>query len=123
MLPRQRRERLEGTIRAHVARVSRHPLEHLDASTLFSSLGFDSLMALEVKTALERVLGLPLPVSLVWNYQTIGAVASFIAQEMGLDIDGPANAAEWSSEPQTAIAGLSDAGALNLLAGRLAARE
>jgi polyketide synthase 12/myxalamid-type polyketide synthase MxaB len=87
-LPQHRRELLEDAIRQHVVRVSKHAADQLDAATPFGSLGFDSLMALEVKTALERQMGVPLPVSLVWNYPTIGAVAGFIAGELGVDLAG-----------------------------------
>ena len=53
----------------------------------FSSMGIDSLMALELRNRLESSLGLSLPATLVWSYPTINALVPHLAGKMGLSLE------------------------------------
>ncbi|MEU6085291.1 SDR family oxidoreductase [Streptomyces sp. NPDC047085] len=52
--------------------------DELDLSTEFVSLGLDSLMAQQVKAALEQTFRLPLPASLTHDHPTVRALAQFV---------------------------------------------
>ncbi|MFE8944851.1 SDR family oxidoreductase [Streptomyces sp. NPDC007856] len=52
--------------------------DELDANAEFVSLGLDSLMAQQVKAALEQAFRLPLPASLTHDHPTVRALARFV---------------------------------------------
>ncbi|KOV69208.1 type I polyketide synthase [Streptomyces sp. MMG1121] len=52
--------------------------DELDAHSEFVSLGLDSLMAQQVKAALEQAFRLPLPASLTHDHPTVRALARFV---------------------------------------------
>ncbi len=58
--------------------------------TPLMSAGLDSLGAVELRNALEGRLGLQLPGTLVFDYPTIGAVSSFISEQLGATAGIPA---------------------------------
>jgi acyl carrier protein len=122
-LPRQRRALLEECIRRQIARVLRQSPDQIESDTPFGLLGFDSLMALEVKTALEKEMGIVLPVSLVWNYPTVAAVAGFVAQQMGLDIQMEESGNAVDVQRAAQVAAMPEADVMSMLAGRLAALD
>ena len=47
-----------------------------------SDLGLDSLMAVELRNALSRVVAKPLPASLAFNYPTIDALTAFLTEQI-----------------------------------------
>jgi hypothetical protein len=63
----------------------------VEAQSALRDLGFDSLMALELRTRLDRSLGLALPVTLVWSHPTVADLAQTLAERMGIDLDAPAS--------------------------------
>src|SRR6185369_13218191 len=71
-----------------VARILRLDPARVDAEAPLKSLGLDSLMTLELRNRLEADYGLRLSATLVWNYPTIAALASHIAEALDLD-SGP----------------------------------
>ncbi|MEV5873218.1 SDR family oxidoreductase [Streptomyces sp. NPDC052101] len=52
--------------------------DELDTNSEFVSLGLDSLMAQQVKAALEQTFRLPLPASLTHDHPTVRALARFV---------------------------------------------
>ncbi|MCC7361295.1 MAG: type I polyketide synthase [Anaerolineales bacterium] len=116
----ERRDFLLAFLTRQIAQVLRLPPSQLDPHTPFGSLGFDSLMAVEVKTNLERQLGLVLPVSLVWNYPTLAELAGYLAGELGVSLDEAAPSAAAPEAAADALAGLSEADLEALLAAQVA---
>jgi acyl transferase domain-containing protein/NADPH:quinone reductase-like Zn-dependent oxidoreductase/acyl carrier protein len=85
--PVQRRALLEKHLREQIAQVLQLSPERIDQRTVLSSLGFDSLMALELRNRLEISLGLTLSGTLVWGYPTITDLATHLAQQMGISLE------------------------------------
>jgi phthiocerol/phenolphthiocerol synthesis type-I polyketide synthase C len=126
-LPRERRQRLEEFVREQAARVLRQPPAQIDSHTPFGSLGFDSLMGLELKNTLERHLELVLPVALVWNYPTVAEMAAYLAGQLGLGLQDEAEVTTPATAPEerraAEIADLSDAEVLKMLEEKLGALQ
>jgi myxalamid-type polyketide synthase MxaB len=105
--PEQRHALLEAFVRAQVARVLGLDDEgRLDVHTPFNSLGFDSLMAVEVRNALASALGRPISAALVFEHPTIHGLAARLVGDAG----GGSAAAEVRRSAPDAQAG--EAGAL-----------
>jgi malonyl CoA-acyl carrier protein transacylase/SAM-dependent methyltransferase len=94
-LPGDRVELMIGFVRDHVRRALRvsaaHPLSIRDR---LMDLGFDSLMAVELRAKLSSELGLTktLPATLIFDYPTIEAMAKFLLKRWeerrnGADLD------------------------------------
>jgi acyl transferase domain-containing protein/D-arabinose 1-dehydrogenase-like Zn-dependent alcohol dehydrogenase/acyl carrier protein len=79
----QRGELLIKLVRAEVARVLGHSSsETVEFERPFKDLGFDSLLAVELRHRLSGVTGLDLPATLVFDYPTPAAVADHLAEEL-----------------------------------------
>jgi myxalamid-type polyketide synthase MxaD len=118
--PEDRRDYLQAFLARQIAQVLRLPPAKIDAHTPFGSLGFDSLMALEVKNNLERQLALVLPVSLVWNYPTVAELTGYIAGELGISLnEDQSPAPSRASEETDVLAELSENELLDLLGDKL----
>jgi acyl carrier protein len=99
--PNDRRRLLEAHLVEQVAQVLRIDRGQIDPQVPLSSLGFESLMALEYRNRLEASLGLSLPATLVWGHPTIAALAPHLAERMGLPFDGqPVSEAIVQSGPE-----------------------
>jgi myxalamid-type polyketide synthase MxaE and MxaD len=119
--PEERRDFLQTLLTRQIAQVLRLPPAQVDPDTPFGSLGFDSLMALEVKNGLERQLGLVLPVSLVWNYPTVTELTGYLASELGVRLEPDPAVTPQTIEPEAdALAGLSEDEIMDLLNDKLA---
>jgi acyl transferase domain-containing protein/NAD(P)-dependent dehydrogenase (short-subunit alcohol dehydrogenase family)/acyl carrier protein len=114
------RHKLTTRIAAEIAIVLGIESRQVRLDTPLRTIGLDSLMALELRTRLERLTGQRLPATLVWTYPTPERLAGHLAERMGL---GPA-ASEGDLQPEvarvpavadTALEALSDEGALALL--------
>ncbi|MGW1072773.1 SDR family NAD(P)-dependent oxidoreductase, partial [Streptomyces sp. NPDC002537] len=86
----QRHELLEvvrshaGVVMGHVT-LDENARDAIDPSRPFRELGFDSLMAVELRNRIGATTGLTLPTSLVFDFPTPEAVAEHLRREMGLD--------------------------------------
>jgi phthiocerol/phenolphthiocerol synthesis type-I polyketide synthase C len=129
--PREQRDLLEAFLRQQAAHILRQSPAKIETHVPFGSLGFDSLMGLELKNSLERQLGLALPVSLVWNYPTVAEMAVYIARQLGVALADKPDDASYDTSPaattedgRTAvIAELSDEEVLQMLQEKLGALD
>jgi phthiocerol/phenolphthiocerol synthesis type-I polyketide synthase C len=121
--PQERRDLLENFLRQQAAHILRQSPAKIETHVPFGSLGFDSLMGLELKNSLERQLGLVLPVSLVWNYPTVAEMAVYIARQLGLSLvdkpDGAPPVIPAENGRTAEIAELSDEEVLQMLQEKL----
>ncbi|GAA2962005.1 type I polyketide synthase [Actinokineospora diospyrosa] len=67
---------LQDLVLTHTAAVLGHP--SVDPDRAFRDLGIDSLTALELRNSLSTAIGRPLPASVVFDYPTPVAVASYL---------------------------------------------
>ena len=85
----------------------------LDAATAIAprlplkEVGLDSLMAVELRNALTRSIGQSLPATLLFDYPSLDALATYLMRVLQLD-EAPAPAARSEPLPQRPIAELSD---------------
>lgn len=121
----ERRERLEALVREQIIETLRLDPSRITIETPLSTLGFDSLMAVELRNRLEAFLGVDLPVTLVWGYPTIAAIVPHLARKIGASLDATGPAAPTPSPKDDGVLStligeieqLSDENALSLLTG------
>ena len=110
-LSERERERfvLEMVCRRAAAVLGHSESDSVEARVAFREIGFDSLMAVELRNKLQDVTGLMLPTTLVFDYPTPAAIAGFLLSELaGIDDNAAAPAvAILSSEDPIAIVGIS----------------
>jgi myxalamid-type polyketide synthase MxaD len=124
--PPARRQRLEALVREQITEVLRLDPSRINASTPLNTLGFDSLMAVELRNRLEVLLGTTLPVTLVWGYPTIVALVPHLATKIGVTLEpSSATAPEVNKKDDSALSALlgeieqlSTDSALSLLVGK-----
>ncbi len=66
----------------HIAAVTGHPATRITPATAYADLGLDSLMAVRIRTALERDLAIELPLRDLLNATTIEETASRIQRAL-----------------------------------------
>ncbi|WP_019546342.1 type I polyketide synthase [Streptomyces sulphureus] len=77
--PAERHARVRGVVREHVAVTLGHGSGwRLDSELSFRSLGFDSLMAVELRNRLDAATGLKLPSTLVFDHPTPEALVAHL---------------------------------------------
>jgi microcystin synthetase protein McyG len=96
----QRDELLIGFVRDEVAAVLGVPQsDQIALETGLFDLGMDSLMTVELRRRLERGVARKLPSTLTFNYPNVGALAGFLARELG---PATPSVAPPAAEPQSA---------------------
>ncbi|HET7505623.1 MAG TPA: SDR family NAD(P)-dependent oxidoreductase, partial [Kofleriaceae bacterium] len=125
---RRRRDILVEHCRAEVGRVLKLDPARVDTTTPLTSMGFDSVMGLELKKLLQAALDVDLPSTLVWRYPTIDALIPFLAERMAIPLDAPTTSVapphpSVAPEPAIDLDGLTDAEVEALLLDRLQAIE
>jgi acyl carrier protein len=88
---------LENYIQEQIQQIIQEPALKIDIRASFQNIGFDSLMALELRNRLENSLGMALPVTLIWTYPTIQALAKNLVSKLTL------SPVEEKSEEQNAV--------------------
>ncbi|MBA2680827.1 MAG: SDR family NAD(P)-dependent oxidoreductase, partial [Ktedonobacteraceae bacterium] len=115
MRSEQERQRfLETYLQEQVARILRLSGQKIHSSTPLKTLGLDSLMALELRNALEENLGLRLSATIAWNYPTLRELAAYIATLMD-DISPTHEPGEEESRHSSTSSEFVDQAALELL--------
>jgi acyl transferase domain-containing protein/NADPH:quinone reductase-like Zn-dependent oxidoreductase/acyl carrier protein len=77
--PQSRRELLQSVVAEEAAAILRLPAGAIDLRRPLSEIGMDSLMAVELRLALERRLGIDLPLLLLAEGMSIAALAERLA--------------------------------------------
>ncbi|WP_329101434.1 type I polyketide synthase [Micromonospora sp. NBC_01699] len=92
--PQDRLDLLRQHVRGQVVAVLGLPATyHLEPRQKFFEIGLDSLMAIELKNTLQSQLGKPLPSTVVFEYPTVEALTTYLAQDvLVLDVSGPEKA-------------------------------
>ncbi len=79
----ERMEQLLHFVRASIAQVLHYDdVDDVGVDARFADLGLDSLVAVELKSAMELALKLPLMTSLVFDYPTISALTDFLYSQL-----------------------------------------
>ncbi|KUZ97320.1 non-ribosomal peptide synthetase [Burkholderia ubonensis] len=100
--PRERKRLLADTIDRAVAQVLGFGSATPDRDRGFFEMGMDSLMAVDLRAHLEKALGAPLSVALLFDHPTVNALADFLMeQSSAAAADAPAAPAQAAS-PQPA---------------------
>ena len=129
----ERQALLEKHLSREMAEVLRISTSRIGPATALDGLGFDSLLALELRNRLELSLGVRLSATLIWNYPTVRALVDYLASivagvsEAAEPDHGPLNRALAEAESATTleadrailtqVAGLTDEAALRELLG------
>jgi acyl transferase domain-containing protein/acyl carrier protein len=80
---------IETHLREQAARVLGLAPGRIDPRKPLGSLGFDSLMTLELRNRLEASLGLKLSATVVWNHPTIAALSEHLLRRIDIDTATP----------------------------------
>ncbi|MGX7763117.1 type I polyketide synthase [Streptomyces angustmyceticus] len=82
----EQRQALSALVRAHIAAVLNHTdPDEIAPHRAFRELGFDSLMAVELRNALSTAIGTRLPATLIFDHPTPAALATRLRTELDLD--------------------------------------
>jgi acyl carrier protein len=82
---RERREFLETALRKVCGEILDQPPEQIALNRPFKSLGFDSMLAVELRNRLEKALDMRLGATLVWSHPTIAALAEHLLKKLPAD--------------------------------------
>jgi acyl carrier protein len=80
--PLHRRAFIESHLLEELARALRVPESQLDKNQPLQTSGLDSISAVELRNRWQEELGMVLPVTLIWDYPTITALATHLASRL-----------------------------------------
>ena len=117
----ERVELVEATVRRTVGGVLRLPVSRIDDTQTFGTLGLDSLMAIELRNALEVEVGATLSATLAWNYPTVAELRDHLLERLTPEgeasDDGAAEHPGGTGRAVVEVADLDDDAALRALMG------
>ncbi|MEU6117407.1 acyltransferase domain-containing protein [Streptomyces sp. NPDC047117] len=125
----ERTVRITEAVRGVVSEVTGVPPAQVDPAEPFHSLGLNSIMGLELRNRLERLLAITLSPTVVWNYPTVEVLSVELADRLAPDetaAEGRSGepAAPQAAEPDVPAAGTrTDGGDLDALQQELAELE
>ncbi|WP_369739238.1 type I polyketide synthase [Mycobacterium servetii] len=73
---------LETALRAVMAHELRLPEAELEPDRPFAELGLNSVMAMSIRREIERVAGMELSATMLWNHPTIASLSAFLAKKI-----------------------------------------
>jgi acyl carrier protein len=76
---------MEEAVRGELAKVLRTAPENIDRHTVFTNMGLDSLLALEVRNRLEQMSGLSLPTTLLWKHASLAPLSQHLLERLFAD--------------------------------------
>jgi acyl carrier protein len=121
--PSERSALLEAHLQEQIARVVRLPAAQIEPHTSFKSFGLDSLMAMELRNCLEGSLGVTLPVTMIFGYPTVIALASHLMSRLqiptGTETESPQTQPAAEAPALQRIAELSDEEVERIFAARV----
>ena len=101
--PGERLPALASRVEEMVAQVMRlPPSQPVDPRKPLGTLGFDSLMAVELRNRIESSLGIRLPATLIWNYPTIAAMSEHLLDKLSMAPDPAAHPSAAGPPPAAA---------------------
>jgi aryl carrier-like protein len=118
----QRGALVRAYLKEQIAKVLGMKTTKLEDQTPLGALGFDSLMALELRNRLEVGTGLRLSSTLVFNHPTIAALAELLERKLAPKDDEARKTEEPRAEPSS-VAELSDEETTAILAAKLERME
>ncbi|MET7641790.1 SDR family NAD(P)-dependent oxidoreductase [Streptomyces sp. NPDC005438] len=84
---RRRRAVLTEHCREAAARLLGADTSRIDTSAPISSMGFDSLLSLELRKSLEASLHVQLPSTITWRFPTLDALVPYLAERMEIELE------------------------------------
>ncbi|MFF9481894.1 SDR family NAD(P)-dependent oxidoreductase [Streptomyces sp. NPDC014733] len=90
---RRRRAVLVAHCRGEAAQVLGTAEDRIDTTAPLTSMGFDSLLSLELRKRLESSLRVTLPATLTWRYPTLDVLVPFLAERMNVALEAALEAA------------------------------
>ena len=93
-----RRERLAAYLRNTIAQVLRLDAAEVDPARAVIDMGFDSLMAVELRNRIECDLAVTLSATMVFSYPTIESLGPALARMMDLYLEDESETDEVPSE-------------------------
>lgn len=87
--PRERARVLEGFVAQLTAEVLRVPVEQMERDIPFGSLGMDSAMGSAICARMQKAFGLSLPLTTLWTYGSIGALAQHLLTRLDFRAESP----------------------------------
>ncbi|MFE1328591.1 type I polyketide synthase [Streptomyces sp. NPDC058735] len=103
----ERERTLTALVRAEAAAVLGHTgTDRVGATTAFNALGFDSLMAVELRNRIGAATGLALPATLLFDQPSATALAGYLRDRLTEDTDGAAAVLAGLDSLEAALDGL-----------------